>query len=54
VLWGADDKLFPSALAGAFSGQIAGSQKLLIPNAGHFPQIDNPTATTAAIVDFLK
>jgi triacylglycerol lipase len=54
VLWGADDKLFPSALAGAFSSQIAGSEKMLIPNAGHFPQIDNPTATAAAIVDFLK
>jgi triacylglycerol lipase len=54
VLWGADDKLFPAALAGSFSSQIAGSQKMLIPNAGHFPQIDNPSATTAAIVEFLN
>lgn len=54
VLWGADDKLFPSALAGVFSSQIARSRVILIPAAGHFPQIDNPVATTAAIVDFLK
>ncbi len=54
VLWGADDKLFPSALAGAFSSQIAGSQQMLIPAAGHFPHIDNPAATTAALVDFLR
>ncbi len=54
VLWGADEGLFPSALAGALGGQIAGSQVMLIPAAGHFPQVDNPPATTAAIVNFLK
>jgi triacylglycerol lipase len=54
VLWGADDKLFPSALAGAFSSQITGSRAQLIPDAGHFPQIDNPAATTRAIVEFLQ
>lgn len=54
VLWGADDKLFPAVLAGVFSSQIAGSHMLLIPNAGHFPQIDNPEATATAIVDFLS
>jgi triacylglycerol lipase len=54
VLWGADDKLFPSVLAGAFSSQITGSRAQLIPDAGHFPQIDNPAATTRAIVEFLQ
>jgi len=54
VLWGADDKLFPSVLAGVFAGQIKGSTSRLIPDAGHFPQIDNPQATTEAIIGFLK
>lgn len=54
VLWGEDDRLFPSVLAGVFAGQIAGASSQLIPNAGHFPQIDNPHATTAAIVGFLS
>jgi pimeloyl-ACP methyl ester carboxylesterase len=53
VLWGADDKLFPSVLAGVFSAQIDGARAELIPGAGHFPQIDNPEATTAAILSFL-
>lgn len=54
VLWGAEDKLFPSILAGVFAGQIAGATAQLIPKAGHFPQIDAPEATTAAIVTFLE
>lgn len=53
VLWGADDKLFPSVLADVFAGQIAGATAALIPNAGHFPQIDNPEATISAITGFL-
>jgi 2-hydroxymuconate-semialdehyde hydrolase len=54
VLWGADDRLFPSALAEVFSRQIVGSKKLLIPNAGHFPQIDQPDAVISALRDFLR
>ena len=54
VLWGADDRLFPSVLANVFAGQIADAQNKLIPNAGHFPQIDNPSATVEALSDFLK
>jgi triacylglycerol lipase len=54
VMWGVDDKLFPSVLAGVFSSQIADAQTLLIPNAGHFLQIDNPTATIEALSNYLK
>lgn len=49
VLWGADDKLFPSALAGVFAAQIAHARSELIAEAGHFPQIDQPAATIDAI-----
>jgi pimeloyl-ACP methyl ester carboxylesterase len=53
VLWGADDKLFPSVLAGVFADQIGGARMQLIPGAGHFPQIDQPDATIAAIAGFV-
>lgn len=53
VLWGADDKLFPAVLAGVFAGQIEGATSQLIADAGHFPQIDQPEATIAAIAAFL-
>jgi pimeloyl-ACP methyl ester carboxylesterase len=54
VFFAPQDKLFPSVLAGVFAGQIAGAKVELIPMAGHFPQIDNPEATIAAITGFLK
>jgi len=54
VLWGADDKLFPSVLCDAFAAQIAGATCQKIPNAGHFPQIDNGAATTAALATYLQ
>jgi 2-hydroxy-6-oxonona-2,4-dienedioate hydrolase len=53
VLWGAQDKLFPPALADMVSGNIRGSRKLLIDAAGHFPQLDNPAAFHRAVTDFL-
>lgn len=53
VLWGADDKLFPSVLCGVFASMIAGAEQHLIAGAGHFPQIDQPEATIAAISGFL-
>lgn len=54
VLWGAEDRLFPAALAEVFAAQITGATVQMIPNAGHFPQIDNPEATIAAIAGFLQ
>jgi triacylglycerol lipase len=49
ILWGAEDRLFPSVLAGVFAGQVKGARAEMIPGAGHFPQIDQPEATTKAI-----
>jgi triacylglycerol lipase len=54
VLWGADDKLFPSVLADVFSGRISGAHQLLIPDAGYFPRINNPQATIKALADYLS
>jgi len=54
VLWGADDRLFPSVLAGVFAAQMPTATSQLVPDAGHFPQIDNPAITIAAIEAFLS
>jgi len=53
VVWGAEDKLFPPVIAELVHGNIKGSSKVLIPKAGHFPHIDNPTAFLAALTEFL-
>lgn len=49
LLWGADDRLFPAALAEGFAAQVPDGRARLIPNAGHFPHIDQPQATIAAV-----
>ncbi len=54
VVSGANDKLFASALAKKFTARIARAAVQLIPDAGHFPQIDNPEATITVIAGFLK
>lgn len=54
VVWGADDKLFPAALADMVAGGIRGAQKMLIPQASHFPQLDNPSAFNKTVSDFLQ
>ncbi|MEI8145447.1 MAG: alpha/beta hydrolase [Alphaproteobacteria bacterium] len=55
VVWGAEDKLFPAALADiVLAGLPAGTRKILIPGASHFPQIDKPAELTAILADFLK
>ncbi len=54
VIWGAEDKLFPAGVADLVTGHIQGSRKVLIPNANHFPQLDNPSVFNAAVVEFLQ
>jgi pimeloyl-ACP methyl ester carboxylesterase len=49
VAWGANDRLFPPALADVVAAGIKDTRKVLIPNASHFPQVDNPEALSAAI-----
>jgi len=54
VLWGAEDKLFPAAIADLVVGHTKGSTKQIIPNASHFPHLDNPDAFNAAVAAFLE
>jgi pimeloyl-ACP methyl ester carboxylesterase len=53
VAWGANDRLFPAALADVVVAGVKGSRKVLIDRSSHFPQIDNPEALSAAIRAFL-
>lgn len=54
VIWGAEDRLFPAGIADLVTAHIKGARKVLIPNASHFPQLDNPMAFNAAVVGFLQ
>ena len=54
VAWGANDRLFPAALADVVASGVKGARKVLIPGASHFPQVDNPASLNAALLDFLR
>lgn len=54
VIEGDRDKLLPSGWAAEIAGQIAGARSAVIAGAGHCPQIEQPTALTAVLLEFLK
>ncbi len=54
VIWGDKDGLFPVALADIVAGAVKGAKKVIIPNASHFPQIDDPKGLSAAIAAFVE
>src|SRR5215469_11155351 len=54
LVWGANDKLSPPANADKLNAAIAGSRKLLIDKAGHYPFIEHPDQFNAAVREFLK
>jgi 3-oxoadipate enol-lactonase len=54
VLVGADDVITPPDEARAMAQAIPNARLAVIPNAGHLAPLENPTATNAAILDFLR
>lgn len=54
VIEGDRDKLLPSGWAGEIAGQITGARSAVIAGAGHCPQIEQPAALTAVLLEFLK
>ena len=40
--------------AGEIAGQITGARSVVIAGAGHCPQIEQPAALTAVLLEFLK
>jgi pimeloyl-ACP methyl ester carboxylesterase len=53
VVWGAGDAIFPVRQADAFVAEIAGARKVVIPDAGHLPHLEQPQAFVAAAGSFL-
>jgi haloalkane dehalogenase len=54
VVWGAEDRALPPALADAFAELIPGAgPPVVLANAGHFLQEDQPGDLAAAILGFL-
>lgn len=54
VVWGAKDGLFPVALADIVVAQVPTAKKVVIADASHFSQIDDPAALAKALSEFFR
>lgn len=54
IIHGADDKIIPVAEAERMHEAIEGSELVIIDDAGHLPNLEQPDAFNDAIVDFLE
>lgn len=54
VLVGEDDEITPPARARTMAEAIPGARLVVIPGAGHLPPVERPSATTHALLDFLR
>lgn len=52
VLWGESDGILRPDYGRAYASAIPGSRFELLPQAGHYPHIEQPAATVALITDF--
>jgi pimeloyl-ACP methyl ester carboxylesterase len=50
VIWGKNDKLFPSAYAARWGERIPGSRVEVIPDCGHIPAAEKPDITAREII----
>lgn len=53
ILWGAQDRLIPPAVAQSFQRDIAQSQVVVLDGLGHVPHEEDPLRTLAALKAFL-
>ncbi|MDP1535053.1 MAG: alpha/beta hydrolase, partial [Rubrivivax sp.] len=54
ILWGGRDRLIPPPVAQEFQRRIAGSQLVMFERLGHVPQEEDPAATVAPVLAFIK
>jgi 3-oxoadipate enol-lactonase len=54
VMAGAEDMITPPSLAQSMATLIPGAKLMEIPAAGHLPCVEQPVATTRAILKFLQ
>jgi pimeloyl-ACP methyl ester carboxylesterase len=54
VVEGDGDKLLPPGWAAEIAAQIPGGRSVVVPKAGHCPQIEQPSLVNHVLVDFLS
>ena len=54
ILWGEQDRLFPPQVGRDLQGMIPQSRLIVIPEAGHIPQWEQPQAVNRHIMEFLQ
>ena len=53
IIWGAEDTTTPPAQGEELLGLIPGAQMMVMPGIGHIPQIEDPAAFQAALIEML-
>ena len=53
VLWGRDDRLIPASAGLGLSERIPGAKLVVLPDAGHIPQEEQPEAFSREVAGFL-
>jgi pimeloyl-ACP methyl ester carboxylesterase len=53
ILCGDADRMTPVKFSQLLHGQIAGSQLVIVPGAGHMVMLEQPAAVTGAVMPFL-
>ncbi|WHZ13515.1 MAG: Hydrolase, alpha/beta fold family [Nitrospira sp.] len=54
ILWGEHDRLFPPSVGRDLQAAIPGSRLIVIPDAGHIPQWEQPQVVNRHLIDFLQ
>jgi pimeloyl-ACP methyl ester carboxylesterase len=54
VLWGEQDALVPAIYADEFASRISDSSVVIVPDAGHIPQVEQTETTYKAVDSFLR
>ncbi len=54
LVWGARDPIIPARHGEAAHEAMPGSRLELLPDAGHFPQLDDPHRLAAILTDFME
>lgn len=54
IIHGAEDALIPSAEAEAMNAAIPDSRLVIVPDAGHMPNLEQPDIFNDAMIDFLE
>jgi pimeloyl-ACP methyl ester carboxylesterase len=54
LIWGAGDRMIPSAHIEAARAELPHSQAVILPRSGHFPHLDEPDAFAAVLARFVR